>query len=743
MNMISTGAFLTEMDASSKQSTAEKFAAVWEKKNAKAARAGGVSLMALSLAACGSSSDDTTSTTSSSTTTTTTTTTTDAAQTIAMTKAIDFVTGGSGDDTIVADNTVDVQANAADEVDGGAGNDTFKLYFDATNAIALPVTVENVENLYINDTGTVINTEDFSIAALTDVTSIEIDAAATDGDLNADARFVLTVGAGQAVTLDGIKDGLDSDTANEEGEFEIGSAATVTSLDLTVDGVGHANTTGANTGDLDVDIAGTGVATLNATAVGSNYVGLINSGAALTTLNVSGAGTFDASGDAVATLTTVDASAATGSVKVNITGSTKDVTLTGGSGDDTFIVGADLDKYDTIDGGAGRDTVNITSATLTAATANDVIGANAMSNIEVLTTSATGTLNINATKFTSINDFGNSAAVTGTAVAASADARSDGATFTFASGDTFVVGANMTGGAGSAGASSTGMDGGHALTVAGSVDTGNDEVTILFAAGAATTMAGGSAADGSADGTGVGGAGLNASTVETINIVTNSAKDDVTFSGNAQGSASGTTAGDDIEVGANATINITGAGDVTLNDVGVVGTAADDITVDGSAMTGVLTVVTGAGNDVIKGGSKADTITAATGINTLTGGAGKDTFQFADDASKETTNITTITDFEVGAGKDIIKFTTAAGTFEALTAASKTALASATTLNAALEAVDGQLAEHEATVFTFGANSYVIYEEANDTDGYTEANYSVVVLEGITDVTSFDTTQIA
>ena len=59
MNMISTGAFQTEMDASNKQETlAEKFARVWEMKNAKIARAGGVSLMALSLAACGSSSED-------------------------------------------------------------------------------------------------------------------------------------------------------------------------------------------------------------------------------------------------------------------------------------------------------------------------------------------------------------------------------------------------------------------------------------------------------------------------------------------------------------------------------------------------------------------------------------------------------------------------------------------------------------------------------------------------------------
>jgi len=53
--MISTGAFQTEMDASNIQETlAKKFARVWEKKNSKVARAGGTSLMALSLAACGS-----------------------------------------------------------------------------------------------------------------------------------------------------------------------------------------------------------------------------------------------------------------------------------------------------------------------------------------------------------------------------------------------------------------------------------------------------------------------------------------------------------------------------------------------------------------------------------------------------------------------------------------------------------------------------------------------------------------
>ena len=62
MNMISTGAFQTEMNASESRIQSQKICRAWEKKNAKAVRAGGVSLMALSLAACGSSSDDTATT---------------------------------------------------------------------------------------------------------------------------------------------------------------------------------------------------------------------------------------------------------------------------------------------------------------------------------------------------------------------------------------------------------------------------------------------------------------------------------------------------------------------------------------------------------------------------------------------------------------------------------------------------------------------------------------------------------
>ena len=122
MNMISTGAFQNEMDASDKQPTlAEKFVAVWEKKNAKAARAGGVSLMALSLAACGSS-DDTTTTSTDTSSTTTSTTTTVTPISASLTIGTDTVSGTSAADTINGAR-IDgiVTMNNADTIDGAGG----------------------------------------------------------------------------------------------------------------------------------------------------------------------------------------------------------------------------------------------------------------------------------------------------------------------------------------------------------------------------------------------------------------------------------------------------------------------------------------------------------------------------------------------------------------------------------------------------------------------------------------------
>ena len=132
------------MDASNKQPTvAEKFAAVWEKKNAKAARAGGVSLMALSLAACGGSSSTTTTTTD---TTTDTTPTSTAGQTYTLTAATagDDIAGTDGADTFNAATTARLQD--ADVINGGAGSDVLNASLNSSSAHD-GASIQNIETL--------------------------------------------------------------------------------------------------------------------------------------------------------------------------------------------------------------------------------------------------------------------------------------------------------------------------------------------------------------------------------------------------------------------------------------------------------------------------------------------------------------------------------------------------------------------------------------------------------------------
>ena len=149
MNMISTGAFQTEMDASNRQpNIAEKFAAVWEKKNAKAARAGGVSLMALSLAACGS--DDSTTTTTTTSTTTTTTTTSVTPVSAQATTGVDTLTGTTAGDNFSAQMDATATLNTAgllDTFSGGTGSDTLTIINTTANAMSTQITAANITGI--------------------------------------------------------------------------------------------------------------------------------------------------------------------------------------------------------------------------------------------------------------------------------------------------------------------------------------------------------------------------------------------------------------------------------------------------------------------------------------------------------------------------------------------------------------------------------------------------------------------
>ena len=284
-------------------------------------------------------------------------------QIVTLTTKIDALSGTAGDDTFVGDNST---ASAADQVAGGAGNDTYKLY--TTGAVTLPV-ASSVENYYVKGANVAIN-----VASQTDMTSLELDNYTT-----ASATADVTLASGQSLKV--------SNTATATGNIDIAGAASITSLDIETSASG-------STAAITYDIQATGVKTVNLTSSGNgtaaqnNTVTVAETGANLTTVSLAGSqdATVTATASA-ATLTSFDASTATGNMTVNLgnnTTATGAVSIKGGAGNDTItatgavnytvdmgagndrLITADaageLTALDSIDGGAGSDTLEMLNA---------------------------------------------------------------------------------------------------------------------------------------------------------------------------------------------------------------------------------------------------------------------------------------------------------------------------------------------------------------------------------------------
>jgi hypothetical protein len=371
MNMISTGAFQTEMDASNKQPTiAEKFAAVWEKKNGKAARAGGVSLMALSLAACGSD-DDTPDTNNNAGVTPIASDLTNGSDTFTGTSGNDVITAGAvytpgGNDRINSLQDEDV-------VNGGAGDDT----------INISVTTAN-DNGNVTITPTMSSVENINIAFNSSANASEIDLQDSTGAVD----LAITRISSGTVTIDNIQDVLATVSLASTHED-------TTVIDISWDDavlVGTADSLALTVEDVeatDVNIQGedgSGYETINMTAAGDISVSTDFEIDSTQTLDIGGAGDVTVANMSVSAgdLSAINASDATGDmdfdlgaadvVEARVTGTSGtdiDFTYTGSKGDDYIRVdedslsdgptgGDDANGHDTIDGGTGDNTLDFT-----------------------------------------------------------------------------------------------------------------------------------------------------------------------------------------------------------------------------------------------------------------------------------------------------------------------------------------------------------------------------------------------
>ena len=570
------------MDASNKQPTlAEKFAAVWEKKNAKAARAGGVSLMALSLAACGSSDDTSTTTTDTAATDTTTTTTpvVDAAKTVALTTVMDSVSGGSGDDSfsgvVQANGATGTTAFPGDIVNGGAGTDTFTISVAGSGGGAYTISA-----LDVNDVETVQLANFDTHAGDTTVDTVLMDGVTT---------FGLSSSSGTGDTIfDNIMAISSAKMANGSADLTFTYTASVVTGTADTQVLNVSNLTG---GTFTAD--GTENLTINSSLAKSTLAGAASNALKAVTvtgdqnltitaaLDFASNGTASSAGVAAVAGAVVDASAFTGNLTMTTTAS-EIFDIKGGSGADTFNL-ASLTKDDKVDGGAGDDTALIT--------VHDAAGGALkmstlqLSNVENFSVEATNN------KETSIN--------------------ADGTTVT----NIILVENDTT----SENAAITNLAAGTSVTINNNVngqDAGVMTLSLKDPAGSADALTV------NLNGTSGQGAEVTESIVtadiETINLVSGSV-------GATAMLTTDTNTLTNMNVGLGTSLNISGGANLTFTNA-ITGTKLT--TIDASGLTGKLSIVGAATDVALTGGAAADTLTMGTTLtakDTIDGGAGADT----------------------------------------------------------------------------------------------------------------------
>jgi hypothetical protein len=311
-------------------------------------------------------------------------------------------------------------------------------------------------------------------------------------------------------------------------------------------------------------------------ATGTNKLETLSSleatgqGSALNKITVTGSGSLAIATalvtDTVGSLT-VDASTNTGGVTVSV-GTTK-TTFTGGSGNDRviFATAGDLDANDIIDLGTGNNSIRVAEVAMSTTTTALNAAINAVTTAQTVQFSAAVTgLDMSVLTATKVGSIGN---VNLTATKQSAT-------------DTFIISGNGVA------ARTVTVDGALGFTT---VNLEYVAASLVASSSLATSVAANS----------------------TINIVSTS------------DSAALTNLAGTFTPAANATITVTGNGNITFGTTAGTGIALGATAfVNAAALTGILTVTGAAGANILTGGSAADTITGGAAADTLNGGAGAD-----------------------------------------------------------------------------------------------------------------------
>jgi len=533
--------------------------------------------------------------------------------TTALTTGLDNVLGGAGNDTI---NGVSTTFQTGDIIDGGAGTDT--VYVSVASDFA-PTRITNVEKFIINPAAA--GAANFN--AVSGISSVELLSPVGAQSISKIAGTVAVAVTNSSTTT----------TVSTKGTTLTGAAD---NFALTVNGVTGAVTVASDDVN-DYETASIASSTV-ASVLPSFDVGDSGAASTITGLTITGDAALTITAALGASIKSVDASKATGAIRLtvanatgttvtggagndNLTGGAGNDVISGGAGNDTIVAGAA--GNDSVDGGAGNDTI-----TATGADANDTIGGGDGTDTLTLTTGLTYT------------------AATSSAALVNQAANVTGFERLSLSGTQVM----------------TGLNAGNAITnlsvpAAGAATVTEAPATLVnFAFGttgsASVTL--GTAADGAADNAAI---TLGSATGQAASVVSS-----LTLGGYDTATVASVGAdGNQLTslVGTKLT-SVTLSGDKTITDLNLAATTVAVKTIDASAYTAAtLTGVDGSSGATavgfnfvpgtatsygITGGAGSDTITGGALNDTLAGGDGNDTID-----AKEGVN-----DIQGGAGNDVL-----------------------------------------------------------------------------------------
>jgi len=536
------------------------------------------------------------------------------------------IVGGTANDVLTIGNF-----GSTDTIDGGTGTDTLNV----DNTITASTDLANVSNVEILATTGAINvTLAADIAGLTTIDTT------TGGDANT-VTFASGYTAATTVKADA-GDIIDNSGANAAISVNFSSDDAVTVTGGT--GTDTLNIT-ASTSAVTFDSKITVVDTVTIVDYGSDAAGgskpagedvTLTLGTYATALTIDAsaldAGTLDADGAMEANWENLTVTGASATKALNITGGTGADTITGGTANDVINGGAGNDSIngsaggaDSISGGAGNDTIDMAGALTSADT---IDGGDGTDILAVTSLSTSGLTNVTNVETLSLSGSASSATLSANLSFTSIDMRTVddlAQTLTMASGytnaTTVLVDAgdkvvNTANVAMSVTANAADLQSGDLTTITGG--TGTDTLTVKADSTTANIVA-------------------TSGLITLVDVITVTDGGDVT---------SGTvTAGKDItiDLASYATATTALTIDASALDGGTVvsGTMTNDevLTITGTSAR-ALNVTGGGGADVIIGSSSASG-------DSLTGGAGNDTFTMS-------TNLTYQDTIAGGDGTDTI-----------------------------------------------------------------------------------------